>query len=280
MVEDVHTPDRTKLYHFKLDRILGEGGTGRVYRGINTKKGDIAALKLFHENFFRNRLHLRDLIKSVKKFKKYKHTNLVQIFEFIDGDDGRCMVMEYVDGPSLKWYIMNRPWDLRERLGVVAQICTGLQYLHDNGCVHHDFKPSNVLFTRRGMAKIADFSLYGSSLLLELISGNIGEQITPMFVAPEFLRKEKVTAQGDQYSLGVTMYMMFAGQVPFAVDSIQKLYTCHLKLMPQHPTDVNPKCPRELGDIIMHLLQKHPSKRFGDCDELRIALADIGRSRI
>ena len=274
------TPDRPSLYHYKLERVLGQGGTGRVYLAIDTKKGEAVAVKLFHENFFRNRLHVRDLTKSVGNFKRFKHNNVTQILDFIDGPEGRCMIMEYVDGPSLKWYILNRPWNLQERINVCMQICLGMQYLHDKGCIHHDFKPANVLFTRTGIVKIADFSLYGSSLLMELFDRNVGEQITPMFVAPEFIRKEKVTPVSDQYSLGITFYMMFAEKVPFPVDNLNRLYQCHLTVMPDHPSLVNPKCPTALGDIIMRLIQKRPEKRFGDCDELRIALSQIGRSRI
>jgi len=106
------------------------------------------------------------------------------------------------------------------------------------------------------------------------------DQVTPMYVAPEFIRKDKVTAQSDQYSLGIAMYVMFAGRVPFEVDSLQKLYECHLVVVPEHPTTVDRRCPQDLGDIVMRLLEKDPEKRYKDCDELRIALADIGKSRI
>ncbi len=280
MVDSQFTPDIPRLYHYKLERVLGQGGTGKVYLGIDTKKGEAVAVKLFNENFFRNYLHVRDLAKSVAKFKRFKHVNCVQILDFIDGPEGRCMIMEYVDGPSLKWYILNRPWNLQERINVSMQICQGMQYLHDKGCVHHDFKPSNVLFTRTGVVKIADFSLYGSSFLLELVDRSVGEQITPMFVAPEFIRKERVGAAGDQYSMGITFYMMFAERVPFPVDNLNTLYQCHLTVVPDHPSLINPKCPTALGDIIMRLLQKRPEKRFADCDELRIAMSQIGRSRI
>jgi eukaryotic-like serine/threonine-protein kinase len=280
MALDVHSPDRSRLYHFKLDRILGEGGTGRVYRGIDMNKGVVVAIKLFRENFFRNQLHVRELAKGVKRFRKYKHPNVVEIYDFIEGPEGHCMVMEYVDGPDLKWYLANRPWNLQERLIISAQICNGLQYLHDQGSVHHDFKPSNVLFTRKGMAKVADFSLYGGGFLLERVFGGVGEQITPMFVAPEVIEKKKAGPAGDQYSFGITMYMLFTDRVPFVVDSLQKLYHCHLRVTPEHPTIVNSKCPRQLGDIIMKLLAKDPKGRFADMDQVRIAFADIGASRI
>jgi serine/threonine-protein kinase len=280
MTDDTLTPDRGSLYHYKLDRVLGKGGTGTVYRGIDTKLGRVVAVKLFRDAFFRNRLHLRDLMRSIKKFKALQHLNVVQIYDFIDGKDGRIMVMEYIDGPNLRWYITNRPWNLQERLIIVAQMCNGLQYLHDHDCIHYDFKPANVLFTRKGVVKVADFSLYGSSFLLELLDKGATEQVTPMFVAPEYLRKEKVTAKCDQYSLGVTLYMMFADRVPFPVDNLQQLYRCHLQVNPLHPTEVNPKCPQELGDIIMKLMEKRPENRFRDCDEVRIRLADIGKSRI
>ncbi len=288
MADRTYTPDVPYLYHFKLDRILGEGGTGRVYRGVDTREGRVVAVKRFHETFFRNALHQRDLKKSIKRFKKFDHPNVVKIFDFLNKDDnfGDCMVMEYIDGPDLKWYIVNRPWNLRERLTIVAQICNGLQYLHDKKVIHHDFKPANVLFTRKGQVKLADFSLYGSSLLLELFDRGAGEQVTPMYVAPEFLRKEIPTTAVDQYTLGVTMYLMFASppegpvRQPFPVDSLPALYRCHLQIMPDHPSISNPACPQELGDIILKLMNKKPKDRFKDCDELRIALSSIGRSRI
>lgn len=284
MADDAYTPDRPKVYHFKLDRILGKGGTGVVYRGIDTQKGEVVAVKRFHENFFRSALHLRDLKKSVKKLKTLRHDNVVQIYDFFDGDpqDGNCMVMEYVDGPNLAWYLRNkdRPWDLQERLVIATQLCNGLQYLHDHNVVHYDFKPANVIFTRRGRAKIADYSLYGGSFILELLDRRIGEQVTPLFVAPEFIRKEKGTPAVDQYSLGVTFYIMFTERMPFAADNLQLLYQCHLRAIPEHPSTVNPRCPRALGDIIMKLMAKTAKERFTDCDELRIALANVGRGRI
>lgn len=280
MAVDQFAPDRQKLYHYKLDRILGQGGTGRVYRGIDTKKGEVVAIKLFKENFFRNVLHIRDLAKSVKRFKKYAHQHVVKIYDFIDGDEGKCMVMEYIDGPDLKWYLVNRPWNLRERINICCQICSGLQYLHDQKIVHHDIKPANILFTRTGMVKLADFSLYGSSLLLELIDKGAGEQITPMYVPPEIIRGEGATFASDQYSLGVTMYLLFAERLPFQVDNLQRLYQCHLQAQPDHPSLVNPKCPHALGDAILKLMAKKPADRFRDCDEFRIAISEMGRSRI
>lgn len=282
MAEEFKAPDRPTLYHFKLDRILGQGGSGVVYRGIDTAKGEVFAIKRFHENFFRNAMHLRDLKASVKKFRKLKHVNVVQIYDFLDTSpsDGNCMVMEYVDGPNLNWYLKNRPFKLQERNSFAQQICSGLQYLHDQGCTHHDFKPANVLFTRKGVVKVADFSLYGGNFLLELLSGKVGEQVTPMFVAPETLRREKPTNKVDQYALGVTLYMLFAERFPYQADNLQKLYQLHLAYTPQHPNEVNPACPRDIGDIVMKLLAKRPEQRYHDCDQVRIALSRAGQSRI
>lgn len=281
-MEEIRTSDRPKLYHYKLDRILGQGGTGVVYRGIDMNKGEVFAIKRFHENFFRNSWHLRELKNTIKKVKKFEHVNVVRIYDFLDTDpeDGNCMVMEYVDGPNLNWYLKNRPYKLQERLAIAQQLCAGLQYLHDNDCVHHDFKPANVLFTRRGVAKVADFSLYGSSFLLELLSGKIAEQVTPMFVAPEVLRREKPGPKVDQYSLGVTLYMLFTERFPFVADNLPKLYQMHLSATPEHPHEVNPVCPRDLGDVVMKLLAKRPEHRFFDCDQARTAIARCGQSRI
>lgn len=272
-------PDRFQLYRFKIDRILGRGGSGAVYRGIDTESGQVVAIKLFHENFFTSRLHIRDLGRSVARFREFHHVNVVRIFDFVSGDEGHCLVEEYVDGPDLRWYLENRPWNLQERLVIVAQICNGLQYIHDAGFVHHDLKPSNVLFTRKGVVKLTDYSLCPGRLL-GLIGSSITDLITPMYAAPELIKKEKATPQSDMYSLGITLYLMFAGRLPFEVDTLPKLYHCHLHVVPQHPSEVNRKCPRNLGDIIMQMMEKNPNKRFESCDQLRIKLADIGRSRI
>lgn len=282
MPEENFTPDRSKLYHYKLDRILGQGGTGVVYRGIDTQKGEVVAIKRFRDNFFRNAMHKRDLKKSIKRFKKLDNQNVVKILDFQDTNetDGTCMIMEYVDGANLKWYLMNRPYNLQERLLICIQICNGMQYLHDHDVIHHDFKPANILFTRRGIAKICDFSLYGSSLMLELFDRGAGEQITPMYVAPEIIRRERATKLSDQYSLGVTMYMMFANRLPYISDNLPKLYQCHLTVTPQHPAEANPACPRNLGDVVMKLMAKKPAERFTDMDQVRIALSDVGKRRI
>jgi serine/threonine protein kinase len=283
MEPEFRSADRPTLYNFKVDRILGQGGTGVVYRGVDPAKGEVYAIKRFHENFFRNPMHLRDLKGSVKKFKKLNHVNVVRIFDFLDSDpknDGICMVMEYVDGPNLNWYLKNRPFKLQERNSIAQQVCSGLQYLHDQGCIHHDFKPANVLFNRRGVAKVADFSLYGSNFLLELLGGKIAEQVTPMFVAPEVLRREKPTNKVDQYALGVALYMLFAERFPFVADNLPKLYQMHLALMPQNPNELNPACPRDIGEIVLKLMAKRPEQRFHDCDQVRIALSRAGQSRI
>lgn len=271
--------DRLQLYHYTLDRILGQGGTGKVYRGIDQNTGDVVAVKLFFQNFFRNRQHIRSLEKSVKRFKNFDHRNVVKIIDLLNGEEGVCLIQEYVDGPDLKWYIPNRPWNLQERLVVVVQILNGLQYIHDQGFTHHDLKPGNVLFNRKGLVKLADYSL-SPTRQFWLLDAGLSEQLTPMYVAPELIKKKKATPQSDIYSLGITLYLMFTEKHPFEVDRLDMLYACHLNVMPEHPSTVNHKCPPALGDIIMRMLAKEPSKRFDTCDQLRISLSDVGRSRI
>ncbi|MDZ4857471.1 MAG: serine/threonine-protein kinase [Candidatus Hydrogenedentes bacterium] len=272
-------PDRLKLYHFKCDRLLGRGGTGTVYRAIDTVKGEVVAVKLFHANFFRNNSQVRDFAKSVQQFKKFNHANVVRVNEFIEGPEGLCLTMEYVDGPDMKYYLENRTWNLEERLVIVAQICNGLQYIHDQGFTHHDLKPGNILFTRKGVAKLSDYSLCRPRALPFLDSGLV-EQITPMYVAPEIIRGEKATNRSDIYSLGIALYLMFAGKLPFEVDNLQLLYMAHMRAVPLNPHMVNRRCPQALGDVIMKMIEKDPAKRYESCDQLRIVLSDVGRSRI
>ncbi len=280
MSEFPKKPDRPELYRFKLQLTVGQGGTGTVYRAVDPENGETVALKLFRANFFRNQLHLRDLLRSVKKFKKLSHANIVKIHDILSGDEGEVIVQEFVDGPDLQWYLAHRPWNLNELVVVMVQICNGLGYLHDQGLMHHDLKPGNVLFTRKGQAKLCDYSLGGTGILTEFFDAGRAEQITPMYVAPEVIRKERATKLSDMYSLGAMMYLMFTRKLPFEVDSLPKLYHCHLNEKPLHPTIVHKECPQVLGDIIMRLLEKDPKKRYQDCDSLRISFSDIGRQRI
>lgn len=280
MAEYPKKSDRTTLYNYKPQAIVGRGGTGTVYRAIDPETGDTVALKLFHQNFFRNRWHIMDLKMAAKKFKKLDHPNIVKVLDFLSGDEGIVLVQEFVDGADLQWYITNRPYNLEEMLVITVQICNGLGYLHDKGLMHHDIKPGNVLFTRKGQAKLADYSLGGTNMLIALFDRARSEQITPMYVAPELVRKERATRLADMYSLGGVLYYMFTRRLPFEVDSLPRLYHCQLNERPLHPTVANNKCPQALGDLIMRLLEKDPKKRFQDCDSLRVHISEIGQRRI
>ena len=274
-------PSKPTLCGFNLLLALGLGGTGTVYKAQHPETKQIVALKDFHANFIRNKSHLRDLSKMVKKAQSLDHPNLIKVGQLISTPDENVLILEYIDGPDLKWYLENRPSDLNERLVILSQICNALSYLHDNKLVHHDLKPANILFTRQGQVKVCDFSLAGSGGgLLGFMDQAAVEQITPMYIAPELIRKEKATKLCDLYSLGIMMYIMFTDKLPFEVDTLQKIYICHVSQLPLHPSDVSPQCPRILGDIIMKLLSKNPDDRFQDCQQLRIALANVGLSRI
>ena len=273
--------DRPSIYQYRVDIMLGMGGTGTVYRGMDPKTGNIVAVKLFRANFFRNKLHMKDLQRTANKFRKLSYPNVVKIYEFVSGADGEVLVLEYVDGPDLKWYLANREYNLQERMLITTQICNGLGYIHEKNFTHHDLKPANILFTRKGQVKICDFSLCGSSYILSVFDSKaMQEQFTPMYVAPEIIRKEKATHLSDLYSLGIMMYLMFTEKVPFEVDNFQRLYMSHLTVEPIHPNVVNPLIPLKLGDIIMKLLEKDPKDRYPDCDSVRIAMAELGRPRI
>ncbi|MEK7795317.1 MAG: serine/threonine-protein kinase [Candidatus Hydrogenedentota bacterium] len=272
--------DRPTIYHYKVDVILGQGGTGAVYRGLDPKTNEVVAIKMFRQNFFRNAMHQRDVAKTAKRWRKLSHPNVVRILDFLTGKEGDCLIIEYIDGPDLKRYLAQRAYNLQERLLIAAQICNGLQFIHESGFIHHDLKPANVLFTRKGQVKLTDFSLYGTGGLLGFLDRGYSDQITPMYVAPELIRKEKATKATDMYSLGVMFYLLFTGKHPFEMDNIQRLYLAHLHSAALHPTVINDIVPQSLGDIVMRLLAKDPERRWPDCDQLRIALATFGKSRI
>lgn len=254
---------------YRLDAVLGHGGMGAVYRGHDLQLERDVAIKLLNQVVF-----IRDerdqLFHEAKLIAKLRHPNIVSVYDVGDFGDTPFFVMEYVDGGSLR----DQPGrDLDDRTRITIQICRGLTYAHEQGIIHRDLKPENVLLEKQSRVKLADFGIARSDVTRFTSQGQIAG--TAHYLAPEIIKGEAIDNRTDLYSLGVIMYEMNAGKLPFDADTLIGLINQHLFQEVIPPQEINPDIPSNLNELILRLLNKDPGGRPSSGSEVVQALEKI-----
>jgi len=248
---------------YKLIETKGSGTFGTVWLAEDTWMGKQVALKIPHnqkEDFTR-------LIAEPKLLASLTHPNIVQILTVDKAENIFFMVMEYVDGESLAQLMQDDTLTLREVVDIVSQILSGVQYAHEKNIIHRDLKPGNILLTRDRKVKISDF---GTATMTQAVKGpGIGG--TLYYMAKEQVLGHPVPAS-DIYSVGVVLYEMVTGQLPFIDEVAMVLLNKILKDDPMPPRKINPNIPPRLEAIILKALQKEVSKRYQSAAEMKADL--------
>lgn len=266
-------PERTTMSGRKLvgarfeilDR-LGEGGMGLVYEALDHELDQTIAIKVLS-----GRTDVDQLKDELRIARTVSHKNVVRIHDFgVDGDDV-FISMELLEGGTLEQRLQpsGMPWE--EGLIIAKQIAAGLAAAHETGVVHRDLKPQNVLFTKDGVPKLADFGI----ALSQHSDDETGLVGTPHFMSPEQIRSEPLTAASDVYAFGVLMYQMFTGTLPFQHSKLPELLKAHLNEVPPPPDALRRDLPGPINDVIVKCLQKQPDARFASAEELHEALQHI-----
>jgi len=248
---------------YKLIEIKGSGTFGTVWLAEDTWMGKQVALKIPHnqkEDFTR-------LIAEPKLLASLTHPNIVQILTVDKAENIFFMVMEYVDGQSLAQLMQDSTLTLREVVDIISQILSAVQYAHDKNVIHRDIKPGNILLTSDRKVKISDF---GTATMTQAVKGpGIGG--TLYYMAKEQVLGHPVPAS-DIYSVGVVLYEMVPGQLPFVDEVAMVLLNKILKDDPMPPRKINPNIPPRLEAIIVKALQKEVSKRYQSASEMKADL--------
>jgi len=254
---------------------LGKGGMGRVYRVFDKKLQEIVALKLLNPEISFNEKAVDRFRNELRFARKISHRNVVRLFDL--GEEGFTLfiTMEYVDGENLKRFI-KRSGQLTsgKAVGIALQVCEGLAEAHHLGVVHRDLKPQNIMIDRDGNARVLDFGI-ARFMDAENITAS-GVMIgTPEYMSPEQIDLKEVDGRTDIYSLGIILYEMLTGRVPFEGETPLSVALKHKSQIPTNPRELNPHIDPRLAEIILKCLEKDRDRRYQSADELHTDLDRI-----
>ena len=262
---------------YEIRELIGVGGMANVYRCYDTVDAREVAIKILKDEFLNNEDFIRRFKNESKAIAVLNHPNIVRVYDVSFGDMIQYIVMEYIDGITLKEYIdMQGVLDWKETVHLTTQILKALQHAHENGIVHRDIKPHNIMLLQDGTIKVTDFGIarFSSNATSTMTEQAIG---SVHYIAPEQARGEETDGKTDIYSVGVMMYEMLTGTLPFDGDSAVSVALMQLQAKAKRPREVNPDIPEGLEEITVKAMQKNPNDRYHSAVEM---LSDIERFRL
>lgn len=253
---------------YEVTEKLGAGGMAQVYKGKDTILGRFVTIKVLREELLADELLVKRFYSEAQSVARLSHPNIVSIYDVGEEDGKPYLVMEYVEGRSLKEVIREKKkLPYQEAVGIAIQVCRALAHAHEHDIVHRDIKPQNILLTPGGQVKVTDFGIARSTASTTLTyNGSIVGSIH--YLSPEQAQGQPADARSDIYSLGVVMYEMVTGRLPFEGDSGIAIALKHLQEEPVPPRNYAPDLPKDLEKVILRTLRKDPDARPQDARDL------------
>ena len=265
---------------YEMLSVLGIGGMAVVYKAFDHKLKRHVAIKVLRDDVAMDSQSRRRFRTEYQAVGMLSHPNIRAVYDVVSSGDTEYIVMEYVEGINLKQYLKKKgalSW--KETLHFATQIARALSHAHSKGIIHMDIKPQNIMLPKDGTAKVADFGI----AQLEDTAADAEDSEEALgsihYISPEQARGEAVDARTDIYSLGVVMYEMLTGRLPFNGDSVAEVAVKHFTVVPEEPTAINPEIPPELEEITLHAMQPNPDDRYRNVDEMLADLEDFRKGQ-
>ena len=262
---------------YEIHELIGVGGMANVYRCTDTLDDREGAIKILKDEYLNNEELIRRFKNESKAIAMLSHQNIVKVYDVSFGDMIQYIVMEYIDGITLKEYIDQQgiiEW--KDALHLTTQVLKALQHAHECGIVHRDIKPQNIMLLQDGSIKVTDFGIarFSDKATRTMTEQAIG---SVHYIAPEQAKGDVTDGKTDIYSVGVMLYEMLTGRLPFDGESAVSVALMQLQSTPKRPREINPGIPIGLEQITMRAMQKQPEDRYASAAEM---LSDIERFRL
>jgi len=248
---------------YEIVRQVGKGGMATVYQAYHEKLDRHVAIKLMHERFLQDEGFHARFLREARIVARLEHQHIVPIYDFNEHEGVPYLVMKYVAGMTLKRQAIKTGLTLGEIATYLTPIAAALDYAHEQGVLHRDMKPSNILIDSDGKPYITDFGL---ARMAEAGESTISHDMmlgTPFYISPEQARGEReLDKRTDIYSLGIILYELITGQVPFQADTPYAIVHGHIYQVPQAPTKRNPQLPHSVDAVLERALAKKPQARY------------------
>ncbi|MDQ5821871.1 MAG: Stk1 family PASTA domain-containing Ser/Thr kinase [Actinomycetota bacterium] len=261
---------------YRIIRKLGTGGMANVYLAEDQELGRRVAIKILNDRHAGDEQFVERFRREAKNAAGLSHPNIVSIYDRGEAEGTYYIAMEYLDGRSLKELIVARgPAPIPLAIDYARQILAAVRFAHRNGVVHRDIKPHNIMVGDEGRLKVTDFGIAraGTSQMTE-VGSIIG---TAQYLSPEQAKGAPVDQTSDLYSLGIVLYELLTGTVPFNGDTPVEIAMKHLSTVPPEPSTLRPEVPEDLDAIVVRSLGKSPEERYGSAEEMDADLARVAR---
>lgn len=252
---------------YTIEALIGEGGMSYVYRARDQKLGRTVAIKVLKEDYAEDQEFVKKFQDEAKAAAKLNHLNIVSAYDVVDEGNTHFIVMELVEGITLKNYIHRKgKCSERETIGIALQLVEGMDTAHKMGIVHRDIKPQNMIVSTEGVVKIADF---GIARAASQETTNVAVMGSVHYISPEQARRGVSDQRSDIYSLGCTIYEMLTGKLPYAGENSMAVVFSHMEDPIPRVRDLEPEVSPALDYVVWKAMQKKPSARYQSAEELR-----------